>query len=133
MSYLPITQGAKENLEKRMMTFYWQRVSKDRKLALISWEKICRPREAGDINLKLLSWLSKALGAKLVWKIYIEHNRKWVKILQKKYLSGSDPSIIFRTTNPPKGSRVWNFILDYKNLIIDHITWDVVDGNKALF
>lgn len=87
----------------------------------------------GGIGLSNLYWQSKALGAKLVWKIYRETNRKWVKIPRMKYPNGENPSNIFKTENPLKASRVWNFILDCRNLIIENITWDIAKGNKVVF
>lgn len=65
--------------------------------------------------------------------MYKEPNRKWTKILQNKYLLGSDPSNTFRTLNPPKGSRVWNFILDYRKLILDKISLDIANGSRVQF
>lgn len=55
MSCVPLSQGVKK-MEKKLRMFYWQGSSKDRKLTLIRWEKICRPLEVGDICLKNMSW-----------------------------------------------------------------------------
>lgn len=58
---------------------------------------------------------------------------KWVRILQAKYLISTDNTKIVRISNLPKGSRVWNFMLNCKPLILKHLTWNIHSGGNALF
>ncbi|GLJ14706.1 hypothetical protein SUGI_0238400 [Cryptomeria japonica] len=133
LSCLPLAQGAKDKIEKLLKKFYCQGPNDQKKLVTISWDKICKPREMGGVGTKNMDWQGKALGAKLVWTLYQNPKKKWARILQHKYLSNGDPSCIFRTPCPPQGSRIWNFMMNCKQLILDRLTWDVANGNKARF
>ena len=83
--------------------------------------------------MKNLQWQNEAIGAKLIWRLYNERDRKWAKILYNKYLNVDDPLLIFRVINPPKGSKSWNFMIRCHKLICNHLTWDVGKGDEALF
>ena len=102
-------------------------------MALIKWEKICKPKELGGLGIKNLQWQNEALGAKLIWCLYKNRDQKWAMILYNKYLNKEDPLSIFRTKQPPKGSECWNFMLKCRPLISKYLTWAVGKGNEALF
>ena len=50
-----------------------------------------------------------------------------------KYLNADDPFSIFRMKSLPKGSDSWNFIAKRRSLINKYLTWDVGNGEEALF
>ena len=85
------------------------------------------------MGIKNLEWQNEALGAKQVWRLYHESDRKWAKILYNKYLNPLDKSSLFRIKNPPKGSAGWNFMVKSRNLITKYLTWDLGKGEEALF
>lgn len=132
-SCMSIPNGVREKLDKKLKHFYQNGPFEQKKLSLIAWDKLCRPTKEGGFGLKNLAKRNLALGSKLVWKMYKEPNLKWARLLRHKYLSNNDSLSIFRTTNPPKGSRIWNFLLDSRNLILEQLSWDVAKGDQALF
>lgn len=85
------------------------------------------------VRLRNQLWQNKTLGEKLVWKIYKDSNWNWDRILKVNYLDDMSLECILKVQNPPKGSRIWNFILNCRNLITNQITWNVKDGAQALF
>ena len=87
----------------------------------------------GGLGIKKLNWQNEALGAKLSWRLYKEHNQKWARILYNKYLNANDPLSIFRMKSLPKGSDSWNFIAKSRYLITKYLTWDIGNGQDALF
>ncbi|XP_074300010.1 uncharacterized protein LOC141631207 [Silene latifolia] len=57
---------------------------------MVSWEKVCSPKEEGGLGIKdSQSWNIAAIG-KLVWWIYYSPNRLWVKWVNQIYLKGAD-------------------------------------------
>lgn len=54
-------------------------------------------------------------------------------MLETKYLTDGDPQNLLRANLHPKGSRTWNFIVSYRNLITDSLSWDIHDGSSSLF
>ena len=132
LSCLPLSKQNLNKFNSKMRNFLWNDRDKD-KLALIKWENICKPKDLGGLGVKNLQWQNEALGAKLIWRLFQESNRKWAKILYNKYLIAEDPLSIFRIHNPPKGSECWNFMIKCRPLISKFLTWDMGAGEEALF
>lgn len=70
MSCLPLLGSINDKCSQKLRQFFLQGTSDQKKLPLISWEKVCRSREATGAGIKQLSLQNKALGGKLAWKIY---------------------------------------------------------------
>ena len=102
-------------------------------MALIKWDKISKPKVLGGLGIKNLNWKNEALGEKLTWRLFKEHNKKWAKILYNKYLDADNPLSIFRMKNLPKGSDSWNFIVKCRPFITKYRSWDIGNGQEALF
>lgn len=88
------------------------------------WDNFCEPKEANGVGLRNHLWKKKDLGAKLVWKMFKEPNPKWVRIIQGKYLEDFNPIGIFKSSNPLKGSRIYNLILKYRDIVSKQFFWD---------
>ena len=58
----------------------------------------------GGQGIKNLLWRNEVLGAKLIWHLYSEREKKWAKIIYNKYLIVEDPSSILRMKTLLKGS-----------------------------
>ena len=86
-----------------MWNFLWRDWEEEKKLALIKWNSIFKPKELGGLGIKKLQWKNEALGPKLIWCLYNERNCKWAKILYNKYLNVDNLLSIFRVISPPKG------------------------------
>lgn len=82
----------------------------------------------GGAGIRQLSLMNLAMGAKLIWAMCSGGDKKWVRILKNKYLGSVEPKRILTTLNPPKGSIIWNYILECMDIINSHVTWEI--GNK---
>ena len=103
-SCLPLSKGNLHKFESKMRNFLWKDCEEDKKLALIKWEKIGKPKDAVGLGIKNLQWQNEALGAKLIWRLYKDRDHKWAKIVYNNYVKEEDPLSIFRVINLPKGS-----------------------------
>ena len=56
-----------------------------KKIAWISWEKLCIPKSQGGMGLKLLKEFNLALSAKQEWKLQTDHNFLTYHVLKAKY------------------------------------------------
>lgn len=133
MSCISMPSGVYMALMKKLRKLFWQGTDTKKKFALIAWDKVCNPIENGGTGIKNQLWQNKALGAKLFWKIHKEQHLKWVRIIRSKYLTNLNSEEALRVTNFPRGSRIWNFIAKSSDIILNHISWNVKDGKKALF
>lgn len=104
MACLPLHHGMAKNFESKLRNFLWKDKESDKKIALIKWENLCKPKECGGLGIKNPQRKNEALGAKLVWRLYQENDQKWAKILYHKYLDPMDPESVFRMRKWPKGS-----------------------------
>ena len=133
LSCLPLPKLLQHKIEAKLRNFLWNDCENSNKLALVKWDQISKPKEFGGLGIKNLQFQNKALGAKLVWRLYNERDQKWAKILFNKYLNIEDPTSVFRARLLPKGSENWNFITSCRNLINRFLTWDVGNGKSAFF
>lgn len=101
LSCLALPIRVSHDIGQQMRKFFWQETSDKDKVALISWDKICRPKEEGGLGIRNQILQNKALRAKLVWRMSKEPHKKRAKILLSKYLDGGSPSSILSIANPP--------------------------------
>ncbi|KAH9324526.1 hypothetical protein KI387_004704, partial [Taxus chinensis] len=113
--------------------FLWQGLSEEKKLPLIIWDTLAKPKELGGVGILNLGLQNMALRAKLVWNLISNPNSLLSMVFKKKYLGASLPKSILRVANPPKGSHIWNFMIEHRSLFIFYADWKVGNGEKALF
>lgn len=65
--------------------------------------------------------------------MYKDSSSKWASILLHKYIPEGDPINIFRTQSHVKGSRIWNYIKECREIIGKYLSWNVGRGDQALF
>lgn len=85
------------------------------------------------MGIKDLHKQNTTFGTKLVWRLFSNPEAQRSKILVAKYLDNNDPKRILTIANPRRGSALWNFMLDSRPLITNHLTWLIGDGTRASF
>ncbi|CAN1127408.1 Putative ribonuclease H protein At1g65750 [Linum perenne] len=101
-----------EAIDKRIRNFIWGSTDEERKTHLVSWERICAPKENGGLGLKLSRILNRAYMTKLAFNFFRDTDRLWVRILQSKYFKHSNQEAIemimgMSPPNPDRGEDVW--------------------------
>ena len=66
----------------------------------------------GGIILPNLALRNISFGGKLVWSLYEKVEVEWCRIFQRKYLDSLDSSRTFTMEHFPKGSAIWNFLVE---------------------
>ena len=84
LSFLPLPKFINKKLEAKFISFLWKDWEEDKKIALIKWDKIIKPKELEGLSIKKLNWQNEALGAKLTWRLFKEQDQKWAKIMYNK-------------------------------------------------
>lgn len=133
LSCFSLPRSKKGALNKHLRSFFWKGTKAKKRISLMAWDKICRPKSVRGMGIKDIKVQSKALGAKLVWKMFRPPHLKWAQILFHKYLQGRHHMSLFRDPSPPRGSHIWNFMMDCRNIISNKLTWNLGKGDKALF
>ena len=56
LSCLPLPKYLNHKLESKLRDFLWNDCKESKKLALVKWDKICRPKEFGGLGIKRLQF-----------------------------------------------------------------------------
>eukprot|EP00253_Pinus_taeda_P004347 PITA_04347 len=79
LSTLPAPKGVLQQLRDIQRDFLWGKEETKKKWALISWDKICKPKSHGGLGLDDQELLSNVLGAKLWWRWVKDPEAQWAK------------------------------------------------------
>lgn len=88
MQFTPIPASICEEAESVCRNFIWGSTADHRKCHLVSWSKICLPKDAGGLGFRDLRTLNKSYMMKLAWSLVSEHEKVWVRIMKAKYSCG---------------------------------------------
>ncbi|CAN1146372.1 Putative ribonuclease H protein At1g65750 [Linum perenne] len=113
-SVLPATTC--EAIDKIIRDFVWGSTEEQRKTHLIAWERVCLPKDAGGLSLKLSRLLNRAYMTKLAFGFFKYSDKLWVRVLQAKYFRETDHGLVLCSFSSQsaiwKGlAREWQVIL----------------------
>jgi hypothetical protein len=120
-----------EEAEKICRDFIWGSTNQHRKCHLVSWEKICRPKEEDGLGFRNLRILNQAYIHKLAWQMVADPDKLWVQVMRAKYKCGflSTPNITTRSNS----SNVWKVIVKAWEQVKPHLRWVINDGHGTRF
>lgn len=58
-----------KRLERLQREFFWHGTSPQKKIHLVDWESICKPKEEGGLGIRPLRKMNQALPGKWLWRI----------------------------------------------------------------
>jgi hypothetical protein len=87
--------------------FLWQGLKTGKKLALISWDKLCRPKAQGGLGLRDPSTMNKILSAKIWWRWLKRPQDLWAKLWRRKYTPNMMERNLIRWNGDNPGSLIW--------------------------
>ncbi|CAN1123467.1 Putative ribonuclease H protein At1g65750 [Linum perenne] len=74
-----------EAIDRKIRNFVWGSTNDCRKIHLVSWDEVCKPKEHGGLGLKKARDLNMAFMMKLAFLFFKSPNELWVQVLQHKY------------------------------------------------
>jgi hypothetical protein len=107
--------------------FFCGKLRSVRYLALISWDKICKPKDEGGIGVRDLKKMNQTLILKLVWQIASQDDKVWIGIMRAKYFSSGS---LWETHDQTPSSALWKAIQSTKHMIKEDISWVIGYGKK---
>ncbi|XP_058776449.1 uncharacterized protein LOC131650760 [Vicia villosa] len=87
MQAFPLPKTIIQRIEVICKNFLWSGRAVGRK-ALVAWDKICLPTNAGGLNLTYLRAWNKATILKLLWNLYMKSDKLWIRWIGAYYLKG---------------------------------------------
>ena len=85
MSLFRLLKGVKPRLEKIQRDFLWEGGNLGRKPHLVNWKIVYAGKEEGDLGIKNLSTMNRALLEKWTWRFAVEENSLWKTVIKLKY------------------------------------------------
>ena len=101
-------------IEKLCRNFFWGQQHNEKKVAWVSWEKICRSKKEGGLGMRNLVVFNKAMLAKQAWRVLKFPHSLMAKVLKNKYF----PHTSFMDVRvSPLASYTWKSILSARQLL----------------
>ena len=118
-----------EKLDKINQDFLWGSTSEKRRLHLVGWSKIIRPKEEGGLGIQAARAKNLALLAKLKWRMYQEKESLWAKVILRKYCLVERRRA--RDLDKLPASPNWRAIKAGFQIFADGICWGVGNGERV--
>ena len=83
MSYFKLPNNICDDLTSMISQLWWEQ-RKD-KMAWVSWEKMCQPKEKGGMGFRDLKGFNKALLAKQGWRLQTNTQSLFSRVFKEKY------------------------------------------------
>ncbi|XP_050253781.1 uncharacterized mitochondrial protein AtMg00310-like [Quercus robur] len=107
MSCFKIPDSLCDEMTSMIQNFWWGRKRDERKMAWLSWEKLCEPKEVGGIGFRELKQFNLALLAKQGWLLQTKRDSLVYRVYKARYFPqtdfvhasvGHNPSYAWRST-----------------------------------
>ena len=101
-----------------------------KKLLLISWKKITKPKKKGGLGLLAANEKNKVLLAKLNWRFHKEKDSLWARVLSQKYLRRRlIPKSLWRCAS----SKIWSAMSNGNDVFRQGSKWIVGKDSNLSF
>ncbi|CAN1807830.1 Putative ribonuclease H protein At1g65750 [Linum perenne] len=127
-SVLPITTC---NAIDKRINFIWGSSETEWKTHLVSWERICQPKENGGLGLKSARVLNWAYMTKLAFLFFQKKEPLWIRIIQSKYFKETNEGLAPRHTSSQ--SALWRGLVAEWNTMLKGSRAVVHNGRDTSF
>ena len=116
-----------KKLDTIVRSFWWGHEPGTRKLHLVNWGTLCKPKRLGGLGFKNFNLLNQAMVAKQFWRIQDNPNSLLTRTFKKKYFPGCS----LREYQPkPHHSWIWRNITKAQCSSLHHGRWLIANGNQ---
>jgi len=85
LSFFKAPAGIISSIESIFKSFFWGGGEENRKIAWISWESICIPKEDGGLGVRRVGDFNTSLLGKWCWRMLSEKGGLWYRVLRSRY------------------------------------------------
>ena len=128
MSCFKIPDTLCKELNSMMSNFWWGQKNRERKVAWVSWEKLCTPKEDGGMGFRDLKAFNLALLAKQWWRMLQSPNLLVHKVFKVKYIWNGSFNEAELGRRP---SYVWRSMLAARKVVDRGSKWCIGNGKSV--
>ena len=127
MSCFKLPNAICDELTSMVSQFWWGQKKEEKRVAWMSWEKLCQPKEKGGMGFRDLKGFNKALLAKQGWRLQTNTHSLFTRVFKAKYFLDSNFSQARIGHNP---SFAWRSIMSAQDVVNKGMRWRVGDGHS---
>lgn len=132
MSLFKIPTKVAAFIEKLMRDYFWEGNGEGRKLQLVKWSEVSKPKSDGGLGIGNIIARNKALLGKWIWRSFNEPNSFWLQIILSRH--GSDMNgLIPRCGKKSTLKAPWKSITNVWNDFIKNTRLEIGRGDKIKF
>ncbi|WOG90771.1 hypothetical protein DCAR_0310016 [Daucus carota subsp. sativus] len=114
MNLLLIPSEVCKTIQRQMNSFWWGGGNNSKGIRWMSWERLCKVKEAGGLGFKDLRSFNVAMLAKQGWRLLNNENPLVTNILKARYFPNTDFLNAKLGNNP---SYMWRSILEAQEVV----------------
>lgn len=107
--------------------FWWGQVKEEKKLAWMSWDKMCLSKEKGGMGFRDLKTFNLALLAKQGWRLQTNSSPLFHRVYKAKYFPMCD---FLEADMGRQPSYAWRSLMAAQALVRRGMRWQVWDGER---
>lgn len=130
MQTAKIPESINQEIDKCNSRFIWGSTEAKKKIHLIAWDNLCKPKENGGLGLRSMSKSNISFMAKMGWKLLTEPESLWASVLRGKFIQQTH---FFDSQSSPQASYTWKSIQKGKELLKKGTRWAIGDGKQTKF
>lgn len=107
-----------DEVDKICRGFIWGESYNGRKVHLVSWEKVCKPKQYGGLGLRKARDVNMAFIMKAGWRLCTQRDALWNSVVRKKYKCGDQVVPLVDTTK--QGNNFWRGVCCDWNSVLNN-------------
>ncbi|KAK7260043.1 hypothetical protein RIF29_25765 [Crotalaria pallida] len=115
-----------DDLDKLNRSFLWGHSDGSRRIHLVNWNDVCRPKLHGGLGLRHSRNTNTTYMMKLGWGLIVDKDSLWAQVVRNKYKCGNDLLPIVKRRHSE--SNVWKGIRKGWDSLHNNIIWRPGNG-----
>ncbi|KAG2328286.1 hypothetical protein Bca52824_011014 [Brassica carinata] len=111
-----------------MIEFWWGGNAEKRKISLVAWKNLYKPKELGGMGFKDFAWFNQALLCKQDWRIWSKPQSLLARVMKSRYFKDGSFLECGIGTRP---SYAWCSIMHGKELLVQGLMKKIGDGQST--
>ncbi|CAN1809470.1 Putative ribonuclease H protein At1g65750 [Linum perenne] len=120
-----------EIIDRKIRSFIWGARDGERKLHLVNWETVCKPKNQGGLGLRSARELNMAYLMKLTWSVLKKPSELWAQVLTTKYMKRTINGLEPKKTK--RWSSCWRGINASWEVFRGGLSWGIRNGRTTNF